>query len=135
MNDLEKTVSKLVQNEDDLVATISDIIAVLETTQKRFAHLEGHIGQLSKRPAVIVKPNSRFILLTAIVASGYFGYKLADRKFREKVQEMVKQGVQEAQDKFEQAKQSAAEQMKPSNDAGPYKTYPTTPPTISDLDN
>jgi len=114
--DLEKTVNKLIDNEEAIVDTVGGLIGYLETIDKRFAHLEGHIGQLSKRPAVIVKPNSRFFLLTAVVASGYFGYKLADRRFREKVQEMVKQAAEEAQAKFEQAKQSAQEQMKPAND-------------------
>lgn len=123
VNVLDKNVDEIVGIQGQVVGAIGDIIAYLDTAEKRFAHLEGHIGQLSKRPAVIVKPNSKLFLLTAVVASGYLGYKLADRRFREKVQEMVKQGVQEAQEKFEQAKQSAQEQMKPSS--GPYDAYPT----------
>lgn len=129
MSDLEKTVTKLADNEGAIVDTIGDIIAYLETMEKRFAHLSGHVGELSKRPSVIVRPNSKVFLLTAVVASGYFGYKLADRKFRDKLQEMAKQAkdaveqaAQEARERYEQSAQDAKTQAKP----GPYDTYPTT---------
>jgi hypothetical protein len=110
--DLNKTVDrlggnvdKIIDNEGAIVNAIGDIIGYLQTVEKRFAHLEGHIGQLSKRPAVIVKPNSKLFFLTACVASGYFGYKLADRRFREKIQEMAKQAKEAADRAFEEARE------------------------------
>jgi hypothetical protein len=117
--DLEKTVklldsnmNKVVDNEGQLVAAVGDIIAYLEGVEKRFSHLEGHIGQLSKRPAVIVKPNSKLFLLTAVVASGYFGYKLADRRFREKVQEMAKQAKEQAERAFQETREQVQTESK-----------------------
>lgn len=132
--DLEKTVKNLVSNEDEIVQTISDIVAYLETTQKRFAHLEGHIGQLSKRPAVIVKPNSKLFLLTACIVSGYLGYKLADRKVQEKLQEMAKQAkeaaeqaAKNAKEQYEQAaKNSKEQQAKRGPDDKSFDGLPTT---------
>jgi len=139
--DLEKTVKNLVSNEDEIVQTISDIVAYLETTQKRFAHLEGHIGQLSKRPAVIVKPNSKLFLLTAIAASGYFGYKLADRRFRDKVQEMAKQtkeavekAVQESVNK-QTNHPSVDEAQKTPKSSKSSKSNPYDPYTPGDSQN
>lgn len=102
--DIEKTVSKLIKNEDDIVASMGDIISYLETVNARFAHLEGHIGQLSKRPAVIVKPNSKLFFLVAIGTAGYMGYKLADRR----VQARIKQAVSDARDEL----RAQAEQLK-----------------------
>lgn len=69
---------------------------------QRFNHLEGHLGELSKRPPVIVKvpKNSKLFFITACVASGYVGYKLADRR----VQERIKQALAEAQEKSNESK-------------------------------
>ena len=116
---LDSNMDQVVKNERQIVDTIGDILTYLDRADKRFAHLEGHIGQLTKRPAVIVKPNGKAFLIVACVASGYFGYKLADRKFREKIQEMAKQAketaeraAEQAREQFEKAGQDARSQAK-----------------------
>jgi hypothetical protein len=125
--DLNKTVDrlggnvdKIIDNEGAIVEAIGDIIGYLQTVEKRFAHLQGHIGQLSRRPAVIVKPNSKLFLLTACVASGYFGYKLADRKLQEKLREMAVQAKEAADRAFQEAREQF--ESKDTEEYDPYNT-------------
>lgn len=117
--DLTKNVEKLDRNMDEVVGALGDIVGYLGKVDSRFAHLEGHVSQLSKRPAVIVKPNSKLFLLTACAATGYLGYKLADRRFRERLQkaseetlEKAKQAYEESIQKFQEAGKQASEKSK-----------------------
>lgn len=100
--DLDKTVKDLAKTEGEIVDVLNDIVSYLEYTSHKFAHLEGHLGELSKRPPVIVKvpKNSKLFFVVACVASGYIGYKLADRR----VQERIKQALAEAQEKSNEFK-------------------------------
>ena len=91
-----------------LESTFKQLAEYTKDIDKHFAHLEGHIGQLTKRPAVIVKPNSKTFLLVACGLSMWAGYKLADRK----VQEKIKAAYEEASRRFEESAQNAKEQAK-----------------------
>lgn len=98
--DLDKTVNDLVKRESEMIGVLENVVSYLEYTSHRFAHLEGHVAELANRPPVTVKvpKNSKFFFLTACIASGYVGYKLADRRVQERIKQALADARQEVID-------------------------------------
>jgi hypothetical protein len=85
---------------------VEDLVGAFD---KRFAHLEGHVAELSKvvrnKPVIVKAKTGKLFLVGVVALSAYVGYKYAEKQINEK------------------RKQEQADKWKRSNQA--YTTAPS----------